>query len=99
MAKKKEEWKLRLPSSNEVFGWVEQLLGSDRLRVQCEDQKVRICRIPGRLRKKVWIRQGDTVLIKVWKVQSESRGDVVHKYTPTEASWLRKKGLIKNLPE
>jgi translation initiation factor 1A len=90
--------KIRLPQGNEVLGWVEQMLGSDKLRVICEDGKTRICRIPGRLRKRVWIRVGDVILVEPWKVMSDVRGDVIHKYTPTQAFWLKKNGYIKNLP-
>jgi translation initiation factor 1A len=88
----------RIPKENEVLGFVEMMLGASRLKVICEDGKTRICRIPGRLRRRVWIRVNDVVLIQPWKVQSDERGDVVHKYTPTQARWLKRKGFIKSLP-
>ncbi|MCC5994192.1 MAG: translation initiation factor eIF-1A [Candidatus Aenigmarchaeota archaeon] len=89
--------RIRLPREGEVLGVVEAMVGGDRMRVLCEDGKERICRIPGKLRKKVWIKEGDLILVMPWKVQSDKRGDVIFRYTPTQASWLKKKGYIKNL--
>lgn len=86
----------RLPRDSEIFGSVEMMLGGDKLRVKCVDGYTRICRIPGRLRKRVWIRVGDLVLIEPWTTQSNERADVVFRYTPTQANWLRRRNLIKN---
>jgi translation initiation factor 1A len=103
MAKKKaqptqeeiEIAKIRIPKEGEVLGIVEQMLGGDKLKVKCFDGNARICRIPGRLRKRVWIMVNDLVLIQPWKVQSEERGDVIFKYTPTQAGWLERRGYFK----
>jgi len=104
MAKEKELTKeeleiarIRLPKDSEVLGVVEMMLGGDKLRVTCNDGKTRICRIPGRLRKRVWIRVGNLVLVQPWKVQSDKRGDIVFCYTLTQANWLKRKGYIKSI--
>jgi len=55
------EHKVRMPMEGEVFGVVVQLLGYDRVRVECEDGYTRVCRIPGKMKKRVWIREGDIV--------------------------------------
>ena len=89
--------RLRLPQEGELFGIVTQLCGANHLRVKCEDGKERMCRIPGKLRKRVWIREGDVVLVKPWEYQAEKKGDVVWRYTKTEAGWLEKQGYLKNL--
>ena len=89
--------RIRLPREGELLGIVELMLGSDKLRVQCEDGKERIVRIPGKLRKRVWIRVGDLILIQPWKVMSDRRADVVWRYTRTQAIWLQKKGHLKNI--
>ena len=102
MAKKKQEMskeqievaRIRSPRKGEVFGVIEQMLGGDRMRVRCEDSHNRICRIPGRLRKRVWMRPGDLVLVKPWIVQTDKRGDVVFRYTRTQANWLERKGHV-----
>lgn len=87
--------RIRTPRSPEVLGVVEMMLGGDRLRVRCDDGNTRICRIPGRLRKRVWMRVNDLVLIEPWAAQSNERGDVVFRYTPTQANWLKRKGFVK----
>lgn len=89
--------RIRVPKEGEVLGIVELMLGGDKMRVRCDDGKVRICRIPGKLRKRVWIRIGDLILVQPWKAQSDERGDVVFKYTPTQANWLKRKGYVKSI--
>ncbi|NCO97008.1 MAG: translation initiation factor eIF-1A [Candidatus Aenigmarchaeota archaeon CG_4_10_14_0_8_um_filter_37_24] len=85
------------PEPGQIYALVEMMLGSDKLRVQCEDGKERMARIPGKLRKRVWIRVGDLILVEPWKVQSDERCDVKWRYTPTQAEWIRRKGFLKNI--
>ena len=85
------------PDEGQVYAVVEMMLGSDKLRVQCEDGKERMARIPGKLRKRVWIRVGDLILVEPWKVQSDTRCDVKWRYSPTQAKWIRSKGFLKNI--
>lgn len=85
----------RLPKKGEVLGAVLEMLGAGKLKVDCEDGFVRICRIPGKIRKSIWIRAGNVVLVEPWKVQSNERADILWRYSPTQANWLRKKGYLK----
>jgi translation initiation factor 1A len=89
--------KIRIPKKSEVLGVVEALVGGDRMQVKCDDGNKRICRIPGKLRKRVWIKSGDLVLVEPWKVQSNERGDIIFRYTPTQANWLKRKGFVKTI--
>lgn len=89
--------RIRTPREGEVLGVVEMMLGGDKMRVKCDDENVRICRIPGRLRKRVWIRVGNLVLVQPWKVQSDVRGDIIYRYTSTQAYWLKRKGYVKTI--
>lgn len=89
--------RIRTPRQGECLGIVEVMLGADRIRVKCDDGKTRICRIPGRLRKRVWIKVNDLVLIQPWNVQSNERADVIFRYTPTQANYLRRKGFVKSI--
>jgi len=89
--------RIRIPKQGEVLGLAVQMLGAGRIRVESEDGLTRICRIPGKLRKRVWIRLGDLVMIAPWKVQSDERADIIWRYTSTQTNWLRKKGYVKNL--
>lgn len=86
---------LRTPHNDEVFGVVESSMGSGHMEVRCKDGNTRVCRIPGRLHKRVWIREGDIVVIKPWQVQSDEKGDIVYRYTQTQVGWLKRAGILK----
>ena len=90
-----EPIRIRKPREGEVIGTVEAMLGANKLNVRCQDGKIRICRIPGRFKKRLWIRPGDAVLVEPWKIQGDSRGDVIWKYTKTQTSVLKKKNMLK----
>lgn len=86
-----------MPREGQVLGVCEQRLGGSHLRVRCLDGKVRICRIPGRLKRTLWVRENDILLIEPWELGGDEKGDVVFKYRPHQADVLRKKGLLKAL--
>ncbi|PIN87934.1 translation initiation factor eIF-1A [Candidatus Woesearchaeota archaeon CG10_big_fil_rev_8_21_14_0_10_32_24] len=92
--------RVRIPKGKEILGVVEQRLGGSRMRVQCLDGKERICRIPGRLRRALWVREKDIVIIEPWELGGDDKADVVYKYrTKAEVAFLKKKGLLKNLED
>ena len=78
-----------LPSSNDVLGMAVKMLGADRILVKCQDGKERLCRIRGKLKRRVWIREGDIVLVSPWDFQTESRGDIFWRYRKNQSDWLR----------
>ena len=82
------------PSQGDILGVVVKLLGFDRIQVKCQDGKERLCRIRGKMKRRVWIREGDVVLVSPWDFQSDQRGDVVWRYTHAQAEMLRRKGLL-----
>ncbi len=83
----------RAPGEGEVVGCVVQLLGFDRLKVRCADGKTRICRIPGRMKKKVWMREGDMVIVAPWDFQSDQKADITWRYDKGEAKAVKQKYL------
>jgi len=89
--------RVRIPKKGEILGMVVAMLGAGRLNVNCEDGFTRICRIPGKMRRRIWVRVGDLVLIKPWVVQSNERADVIWMYKKNQADWLRRKGYGKEL--
>jgi translation initiation factor 1A len=88
--------RVKLPRGREVLGIVEQRVGGNKMFVACLDGKTRNCRVPGRLRRKLWLRPGDVVIIEPWELDSETKGDVIFKYRPTQVSWLKNKGYLKS---
>jgi translation initiation factor 1A len=85
---------LVVPSANDVLGVAIKLLGFDRVLVKCQDGNERLCRIRGKMKRRVWIREGDIVLVSPWDFQSDKRGDLIWRYTKAQADTLRRKGYI-----
>ena len=86
---------MMLPATTDVFGVATKLLGYDRILVKCQDGYERVCRIRGKMKRRVWIRIGDVVLVSPWDFQSESRGDLIWRYTRGQSDHLRKTGILK----
>jgi len=55
--------KIQLPVANDVLGIAVRMLGFDRIMVKCQDGKERLCRVRGKLKRRVWVRVGDIVLV------------------------------------
>ncbi len=89
--------RVRLPqkSANEILGTVESLLGANKLRVRCMDGVVRLTRIPGKIKKRIWIREGDVIIIVPWSFQNE-KADIIWKYSAPQVNWLERKGFLKS---
>jgi len=110
MGKKKEELahqeaiqqeisRIKLPRNKQSFGMIEQRLGGSRMRVKCMDGKTRICRIPGRLKRHLWVREGDIAIVEPWEFSGDDKGDIIYKYTKTQVSFLKNKGYLKKMEE
>ncbi|MBD3188871.1 translation initiation factor eIF-1A [Candidatus Bathyarchaeota archaeon] len=78
---------------NEILGIVIKILGNERMRVRCADGKERLGRIRGKLKKRMWVRLGDLVLVSPWDFQDD-RCDIIHRYRQTESAWLERKGFF-----
>jgi translation initiation factor 1A len=91
--------RIKMPREGQIFGILEQRLGGSRNKVRCLDGKTRICRIPGRLKRGLWVREGDLLLVEPWELSGDEKGDIIFKYRHTQVSYLRKKGVLKSLDE
>ncbi len=80
----------------EMFGIVEKLLGASRMMVMCEDGVSRLTRIPGKMKRRMWIRERDLVIIKPWDFQRE-KADVVYRFTQTQANYLSRGSKLPEL--
>jgi translation initiation factor 1A len=89
--------RVRTPRGKEVLGRVDQRVGANRMIIACFDGKVRNCRVPGRLKRDLWIRPGNIVLIEPWEFEGDKKGDILFSYTPTHIQWLEKKGFLKKI--
>lgn len=86
--------RVKLPRGEEVLGIIEQRLGGNKMMVSCLDGKSRNCRVPGRLKRGLWLRPGDVVIIQPWELDKD-KGDVIFKYRPNQVAWLRKNGYLE----
>ena len=91
--------RIKIPRGNQTLGVLEQRLGASRMRVRCLDGKTRVCRIPGRLTRRLWVREGDIVIVEPWEYGGDGKGDILYKYTPTQVVFLRKKGYLKHMED
>jgi translation initiation factor 1A len=87
--------RLPLPrrARGEVFGIASQLLGAARIRVMCEDNISRMGRITGKMKKKMWIRAGDLLILRPWGFQ-EGKADILFRYSRTQAQFLARRNLL-----
>lgn len=91
--------RVRLPRRGQLLGEVEQLLGDRRMLVKCTDGHTRLCRIPGKIRRRIWIKEGNIVLLEPWSVQSNEKGDILWRYTLQQGDWLDRNGHLKGINE
>jgi len=84
-----------LPRKGEVIGIIEQRLGGNKMMVNCLDGKSRNCRVPGRLKRKLWLRPEDVVIVEPWELD-DTKGDVLLKYKTNQIEWLKQQGHLKD---
>ncbi len=87
--------RVKMPNTkvNEMFAIAEQILGGRRVNVLCADGETRLARIPGKMRRRQWVREGDLIIVWPWDFQ-DSKADVKHRYTKTQALYLSRKGVL-----
>jgi len=90
-----EVGRLPLPrrERGEIFGIANQLLGAARIRVMCEDSVSRMGRITGKMKKKMWIREGDLLVVRPWGFQ-EGKADILFRYSRTQATYLARRNIL-----
>jgi translation initiation factor 1A len=82
------------PGPGDVYGVVVKMYGYDRVLVECSDGKTRLCRIRGQLKRRIWIKEGDLVLVSPWDFQSDKRGDIWWRFTKGQALKLAEQGVL-----
>ena len=80
---------IRLPEEGEMFGRVIKMMGGENVMVKCGDNVARRGRIRGKLKRRVWIRDNDIVIIAPWDFGVEGRGDILWRYTLPQVEWLK----------
>ena len=82
--------RVKLPNKREgeIFAQAELMMGSNHIKVRCSDGITRLGRIKGKIKKRVWIREGDILIIVPWAFQND-KCDITYRYTTPQVDWLR----------
>jgi len=90
--------RVKLPNKkiNEMFAIADQILGGRRVRAVCEDGESRLARIPGKMRRRQWVREGDLIILQPWDFQ-DAKADVRMRYTKTQSIYLSRKGVLPEI--
>jgi translation initiation factor 1A len=95
-----DSFRIRVPlpnrKVNEMFAIADQMLGGRRVRAICEDGEVRIARIPGKMRRRQWVREEDLIVVQPWEYQDD-RANVITRYSKTQAMYLSRKGQLPGI--
>ena len=79
-----------------MFAIADEILGGRRIRAVCEDGLSRISRIPGKMRRRQWVREGDLIVVQPWDFQDE-KANVCMRYTKTQSLYLSRKGVLPDI--
>lgn len=87
--------RVRLPKKKlgEQFAMAELMMGANHIRVRCMDGVQRMGRIKGKIKKRSWIREGDILIVVPWSFQDD-KCDILYRYLPPQADWLRKNNYL-----
>lgn len=86
---------LEFKEEGQEYAQVVRMLGNGRCECYCYDGVTRLGHIRGKMRKKVWVSAGDTVLVGTREFQDD-KVDIIHRYNADEARNLKQYG---ELPE
>ncbi|TFG07498.1 MAG: translation initiation factor eIF-1A [Promethearchaeota archaeon] len=96
--------RIKMPSKRkgEMFGRVTDIYGQDRMEVFCEDGEHRLGRVRGKIKKRVWIRKGDLVMVNPWDFETKVEGkrgkcEIFWRYYKNEISWLKRKNRLPQI--
>ena len=85
---------IRLPEEGELFGRVLKMLGGENVMIKCTDGITRRGRIRGKLKRRVWIRDNDIVIIAPWDFNESGQGDIVWRFTLPQVEWLKENNHV-----
>jgi translation initiation factor 1A len=90
--------RVRMPRSNELIGIIIRRLGGNKMEIKATDGKTRNCRVPGRYKRRLWLRPKDIILIVPWDLDN-AKADIIYKYNSSEVNQLKRRGIISQLQE
>ncbi len=96
--------RVKFPSRRmgEMFGRIVGILGNNRMEVFCEDGKHRMGRIRGKIKKRVWVRLTDLVIVNPWDWETETadkmgKCEISWRYLRHEIAYLDRNNRIPDI--
>ena len=77
----------------EKYGKITKLSGDCRVNVITPSDEEFVCHIPGKFRKRVWMKMDDIVLFAIRPFEA-GKGDIISVYAPNEVRWLTLKNEL-----
>jgi translation initiation factor 1A len=84
---------LLIKEEGQEYAQIVKTLGNGRFECRCFDGISRICRVRGKMNKRVWIELGNVVLVGLRDYQYD-KGDIFHKFTDDESRRLKNMGEL-----
>ena len=88
-----EDRELRFANESEEYAQITKILGDGRFQCKCADGIDRIAHVRGKFRKRVWLANGDIILVSLREFEPQ-KCDVVEKYKDKELAKLKSNGEI-----
>jgi translation initiation factor 1A len=81
----------------QTYAVVIKMLGNRRLLAKCEDEKERLCIIPGKFKgKRYWVSIGNLILLNIREYQDD-KYDVIYIYNANDFKKLKREGELERL--
>ena len=88
-----EDRECRFKDESEEYAQIIKILGDGRFQCKCADGIERIAHVRGKMRKRIWLANGDIILVSLREFEPE-KCDVVEKYKEKEVAKLKNAGEI-----
>ena len=88
-----EDREVRFKEESEEYAQIIKILGDGRFQCKCADGIERVAHVRGKMRKRIWLANGDIILVSLRDFENE-KCDVVEKYKEKEVAKLKKAGEI-----
>jgi translation initiation factor 1A len=87
----------RIPRSQdgEILGFVTEIYGGEHMAVKATNGTTYMGTIRGKIKKRMWCRAGDVVILSPWVGMSDPKGDkkpnahIIWRYTKPQLNWLQ----------
>lgn len=79
---------------SQMYAIVQKAVGDRRFVVKCDDNKERVCKLRGSMKRSEWVCVNDILLLSSRGELNETKADVLLRYTPHDVKLLKKYGEL-----